>query len=106
ALAVRRDRPGDRPAIAARHQDEALPRRGVAIVGGVELAPFRIEAEPADGVDPGAEIFALARLDRRASARVDRAPADDFADVLDDDALDAQLGEPGHDVPGVGALLV
>jgi hypothetical protein len=40
-------------AVAARLEDEALPRRRVAIVGGVELAPLGLEAEPPDRIDPG-----------------------------------------------------
>jgi hypothetical protein len=32
--------------VGPRHQDEALPRRRVAVVRGVELAPFRLVAKP------------------------------------------------------------
>src|SRR5581483_4761701 len=103
APAMRGDRPGNGAAVASRHQDEALPRRGVAIVGGVELAPFRLESEATDGVDPRAKIFALAGLDRLAAARVDRTPAAKLPDILDDQALDAQLRQPSDDMPGVGA---
>lgn len=76
------------------------------IVGRVQLAPFGLEPEPLDRFNPCMEIFTLAGRDRLTSANVDRTPSAEFPHVFDDDALHAQFGQPGDDVPWVAALLI
>src|SRR5690606_587840 len=78
----------------------------VAVIGGVELPPFRLETEALDRLDPRVEILALALLDRLSSFRIDRSPAAELPDVFDDDPLHPKFCEPGDDVPRVRTLLI
>ncbi|MEY9304767.1 hypothetical protein ABIF24_009398 [Bradyrhizobium elkanii] len=106
-LRMGRDRQHQRPAIEPEEAEITLARGEAAEVGRVQLAPLdRGRPQAADSLDPRAVIFALAFLDRPLRLRIDRPPLHIGPDVLDDHATDAQLSQPGDDVPRVGTQLV
>jgi hypothetical protein len=103
-LRVRRRRPGDLMPAAARHDEQPLPCRRVAVVGGVEDAILDLVAERLERLEERPVRLALLALQRLA-VRADRAPRAELRHVLDQDRVDVELLRPFQDVPGARARL-
>ncbi len=85
-LAVRRLRPNDGLAVAARDHEEALADRRRAIVAGAQLAELQLVAQLAKLAAPLAERLARAILDREALI-AERPPGLELLNVLQQDQV-------------------
>src|SRR5712664_1301535 len=91
-------RPHDRQAIPARHDEETLPGRRGAIVGGDEFAPLDLIAERLQLPDPDPEREPDA-IRARPVVLKKRPPFLELLDVLKDDDAWPHCFSPAHHDP-------